>query len=87
MPVPGHACWGAAELRSACPERAAALLAAASLEEGLAAAARAWEAVPGAPPVVVAGSLYLLGSLLAAGTLDLAPGAGESEDGTSGLKR
>ena len=53
----------------------------------MAAASSAWEAVPGAPPVVVAGSLYLLGALLAAGTLDLAPRAGESEDGTSGLER
>ncbi|WP_233132715.1 folylpolyglutamate synthase/dihydrofolate synthase family protein [Synechococcus sp. MW101C3] len=87
VPVPGHACWSAAELRSACPERASALLAAASLEEGLAAASTVWETVAGAAPVVVAGSLYLLGSLLAAGTLDLVPGAGESEDGMSGLER
>jgi dihydrofolate synthase/folylpolyglutamate synthase len=58
VPVPGHASWSAAGLAAACPELAQQLEAAPELAAGLTAAT-------GPERVVVAGSLYLLGQLLA----------------------
>lgn len=59
VPVPEHASWSCAELTAACPELAGQLAGAPDLAAGLAAAAG------GPGRVVVAGSLYLLGHLLA----------------------
>ena len=56
VPVPGHACWSADALRAACPAWSQALQSAPDLETALEQAT---------PPVVVAGSLYLIGHLLA----------------------
>ena len=59
VPVPGHASWSAARLADALPQLAAQLTQAATLEQAL---PLAWAG--GAQPAVVAGSLYLLGTLL-----------------------
>jgi dihydrofolate synthase/folylpolyglutamate synthase len=61
VPVPGHACWSRAELLVASPGLGDQLEAAADPADALAAAIAATSAPQ---PVVVAGSLYLLGSLL-----------------------
>lgn len=60
VPVPGHASWELPALLAARPALTGQLQAAPDLETAL---LDAGEAAPG--PVVVAGSLYLLGSLLA----------------------
>jgi len=62
--VPGHASWSAAELADACPQLAGQLEHAPDLASGVEAAAAAGSG-PGASRLVVAGSLYLLGPLLA----------------------
>jgi len=62
VPVPEHASWSREALLQARPALASHLLQAADLDAALAAAT-----AQGAGPVVVAGSLYLLGALLAAG--------------------
>ena len=60
VPVPGHASWDLETLAQACPALASQLQSASSVETALSlAAARSTD------PVVVAGSLYLLGQLLA----------------------
>jgi len=78
VPVPGHPSWNRDSLLAACPELADQLSAAADLPEALAAAATACASIHasrqlsaggGPQAVVVAGSLYLLGSLLAGGEL------------------
>ena len=56
VPVPGHASCSADALRAACPAWSQALQSAPDLETALEQAT---------PPVVVAGSLYLIGHLLA----------------------
>ena len=56
VPVPGHACWSTEALQAACPTWSQALQSAPSIEAALEQAT---------PPVVVAGSLYLIGHLLA----------------------
>ncbi|WP_255087488.1 MULTISPECIES: Mur ligase family protein [unclassified Synechococcus] len=62
VPVPSHACWSRSDLLAASPQLGDQLEAAADLPAALAAASAA--ATP-PHPVVVAGSLYLLGSLQA----------------------
>ena len=63
VPVAGHPCWSQAELAAACPALANQLQAAAGLEDGL---DQAHHGEAGSPrPVLVAGSLYLIGQLLA----------------------
>lgn len=59
VPVPGHACWSLEALAAASPHLASQLHAAANLEAGLI------QAGTSSGRVVVAGSLYLLGQLLA----------------------
>ena len=56
VPVPGHASWSAEALQAACPAWSQALQSAPGIEAALEQAT---------PPVVVAGSLYLIGHLLA----------------------
>jgi dihydrofolate synthase/folylpolyglutamate synthase len=79
VPVAGHAHWSAEQLAAACPALAPHLRSAADPEAGLAAACgmeaacsmeTAVSAGAGAAPVFVAGSLYLLGLLLAGADLD-----------------
>lgn len=71
VPVPGHAHWSSEDLAAACPALDGRLASAADPEAGLAAAcAREAAVAAGAAPVFVAGSLYLLGHLLAAVALD-----------------
>jgi dihydrofolate synthase/folylpolyglutamate synthase len=78
VPVPGHACWSLEALQAACPRWSANLHAADDLEQALAQALpkALLQAEPGAKPppasmpVVVAGSLYLIGHLLAAVTTE-----------------
>jgi dihydrofolate synthase / folylpolyglutamate synthase len=62
VPVPGHASWSCAELVAAVPQRAGQLQQAADLAEGVARAHRA----AGGDRLILAGSLYLIGDLLAA---------------------
>jgi dihydrofolate synthase / folylpolyglutamate synthase len=57
VPVPGHPCWCPEALAAACPALAAQLHGAPHLEEGLTQASSP-------APIVVAGSLYLIGHLL-----------------------
>jgi dihydrofolate synthase/folylpolyglutamate synthase len=57
VPVPGHPCWSPEALAAACPALAAQLHGAPHLEEGLTQASSP-------APIVVAGSLYLIGHLL-----------------------
>ena len=70
VPVPGHACWSLAALQTACPRWSPNLQGASDLDQALhQALASATQPAPAgaAPrPVVVAGSLYLIGHLLAA---------------------
>ncbi|MCT0231494.1 bifunctional folylpolyglutamate synthase/dihydrofolate synthase [Synechococcus sp. CS-1324] len=61
VPVPGHACWSRDDLLAASPSLGDQLDAAGDPSTALAAAIAA---SPGDQPVVVAGSLYLLGSFL-----------------------
>lgn len=72
VPVPDHACWRREELTAALPWCASRLETRADPEAALAAAT----ADP-ARPVVVAGSLYLLGALLAGDILQDDPAEGE----------
>lgn len=68
VPVPGHASWSPEALKAACPAWSQALQSAPAIEAGISeatAASQASAASQGAPPVVVAGSLYLIGHLLA----------------------
>jgi dihydrofolate synthase / folylpolyglutamate synthase len=62
VPVPDHASWRAAELAAACPALAGQLQPAGDLAAGLAAAGAG-----ASGRVIVAGSLYLIGNLLAQG--------------------
>ncbi len=62
VPVPDHRCWSRAALVEAAPALAPQLLEAADVGAGIAAAHRA----AAGERVIVAGSLYLIGSLLAA---------------------
>jgi dihydrofolate synthase / folylpolyglutamate synthase len=62
VPVPGHASWSCAELAAAVPQRASQLQQAADLAEGVERAHRA----AGGDRLILAGSLYLIGELLAA---------------------
>jgi dihydrofolate synthase/folylpolyglutamate synthase len=64
VPVPGHGCWSRSELVAASPQLGVQLEAAVDLPAALAAAAAA-STTP--HPVVVAGSLYLLGHLRSIG--------------------
>ena len=57
VPVPGHPCWSPEALVAACPSLAAQLHPAPHLEGGL-------EQASSPAPIVVAGSLYLIGHLL-----------------------
>ena len=57
VPVPGHPCWSPEALAAACPPLAAQLHPAPHLERGL-------EQASSPAPIVVAGSLYLIGHLL-----------------------
>jgi folylpolyglutamate synthase/dihydropteroate synthase len=61
--VPGEASWELADLLAAKPQLAGRLAAAVDLETALASASAAARGAP----LVVAGSLYLLGALLASG--------------------
>jgi dihydrofolate synthase/folylpolyglutamate synthase len=61
VPVPGHSSWSRSRLAEAIPPRAAQLLEAADLDQGL---RLAGQAAPG-QRLIVAGSLYLIGDLLA----------------------
>ncbi len=63
VPVPGHASWSAAELAGACPALEAQLSSAPDLDTALSAAAAT--TAPAGGTVIVAGSLYLIGDLLA----------------------
>ncbi len=72
VPVPGHACWSREELVAALPRSGPRLEACTDPETALAAAT-----TDPARPVVVAGSLYLLGALLAGGSLQSDPAEGE----------
>jgi dihydrofolate synthase/folylpolyglutamate synthase len=68
VPVPGHASWSTEALQAACPTWSQALESAPDLEGALGQATAAnQEAAAGqsSPPVLVAGSLYLIGHLLA----------------------
>jgi dihydrofolate synthase/folylpolyglutamate synthase len=65
VPVPEHPCWTLEQLLAAAPELSGRLEASPSLQEALRAAC----AAPGQGPVVVAGSLYLLGPLTCAQSL------------------
>ena len=69
VPVPGHASWSTEALQAACPAWSQALQSAPDLEAGLSEATAAGGQSTGgsqaAPPVLVAGSLYLIGHLLA----------------------
>ena len=68
VPVPGHASWSPEALQAACPAWSQALQSAPTIELALSQASAArQEAAAGqaAPPVLVAGSLYLIGHLLA----------------------
>ncbi|MEA5422191.1 bifunctional folylpolyglutamate synthase/dihydrofolate synthase [Synechococcus sp. CCY9202] len=60
VPVSGHSCWSQDQLAEACPELASQLQAAADWASAL-------NTLPpaGTTPLIVAGSLYLIGSLLA----------------------
>ncbi|MEB3263407.1 MAG: bifunctional folylpolyglutamate synthase/dihydrofolate synthase [Synechococcus sp.] len=60
VPVPGHGCWSAAALAEACPSRAPQLTAAADA----AAVLNSLGPGPADEPVILAGSLYLIGHLL-----------------------
>ncbi len=60
VPVPHHASWSRSQLAAACPELAAQLQQASDLAAALTAAAKDWPM-----RLVVAGSLYQLGTLLA----------------------
>jgi len=62
VPVPGHASWSTEALQAACPTWSQALQSAPDLERAISQATAAGQA---APPVLVAGSLYLIGHLLA----------------------
>ena len=62
VPVPDHSCWSRATLVEAAPALAPQLMEAAELQAGIAAA----HSATGGRRVIVAGSLYLIGSLLAA---------------------
>ena len=72
VPVPGHASWSLETLQAACPQPHPNLHAAGDLEQALTQAlAQApvhalEQSKPASMPVVVAGSLYLIGHLLAA---------------------
>ncbi|MFS6825960.1 bifunctional folylpolyglutamate synthase/dihydrofolate synthase [Cyanobium sp. ATX-6F1] len=68
VPVSGHSSWGAEELAAACPALAGRLRGAGDLEAALTDATGSRESPT--RPVIVAGSLYLLGDLLAAADLD-----------------
>jgi len=69
VPVPGHASWSTEALQAACPTWSQALQSAPDLETALSEATAAGGQSTGgsqaAPPVLVAGSLYLIGHLLA----------------------
>jgi len=62
VPVPGHASWSPEALRAACPAWSQALQSAPDLETAISQATAGGQATP---PVVMAGSLYLIGHLLA----------------------
>jgi folylpolyglutamate synthase/dihydropteroate synthase len=61
VPVPGHGSWSRCQLAEAIPPLAAQLQEAADLDQGLRLAS---QAAPG-QRLIVAGSLYLIGDLLA----------------------
>jgi dihydrofolate synthase/folylpolyglutamate synthase len=68
VPVPGHASWSAEALQAACPAWSQALQSAQDLDTALEQATAAGQdsaAGQAPPPVLVAGSLYLIGHLLA----------------------
>jgi dihydrofolate synthase / folylpolyglutamate synthase len=65
VPVPDHPCWSLEAVLAEAPELAGRLGATASLAEALSAAT----ACAAGGTVVVAGSLYLIGDLIASGTL------------------
>lgn len=68
VPVSGHGSWGAKELAAACPALADKLKGAGDLEAALRDASGSSQSPT--RPVIVAGSLYLLGDLLATADLD-----------------
>lgn len=68
VPVSGHSSWGASELIAASPDLAGQLTASEDLETALI-EATGLNRCP-TRPVIVAGSLYLLGDLLASADLD-----------------
>jgi dihydrofolate synthase/folylpolyglutamate synthase len=68
VPVPGHASWSTEALQAACPAWSQALQDAPGLEAALSEATAAATSTGGGQatsPVLVAGSLYLIGHLLA----------------------
>ncbi len=69
VPVCGHASWNRETLLAAAPELAGRIQACPGFEQALAAAS----AAAGSGPVLVAGSLYLLGAVLGSGDLDADP--------------
>jgi dihydrofolate synthase/folylpolyglutamate synthase len=68
VPVPGHTSWSTEALRAACPAWSQALESAPDLETAISQSTTAGKANAAGqvtPPVLVAGSLYLIGHLLA----------------------
>jgi dihydrofolate synthase/folylpolyglutamate synthase len=68
VPVPGHASWSTEALQAACPAWSQALQSAPDLETAISqatAGGQATAAGQATPPVIIAGSLYLIGHLLA----------------------
>ena len=68
VPVPGHASWSTETLQAACPAWSQALQSAPDLETAISQATAGDQATAtgqATPPVIIAGSLYLIGHLLA----------------------
>jgi dihydrofolate synthase/folylpolyglutamate synthase len=68
VPVPGHGSWTADQLSEICPTHAHQLKSASSIEDVLISLFKN-DADRPKPTPVIAGSLYLIGSLLAEGVL------------------
>jgi len=74
VPVPEHACWSLEALLAEAPELAGRLLASPTLSEALSSATAT--ATAGGQAVVVAGSLYLIGGLIASGSIQVSGQSG-----------
>jgi dihydrofolate synthase/folylpolyglutamate synthase len=66
VPIPDHRAWSLDELAAACPDLAGQLASVLGVEDGLQqlSGAAAGKSLPGRALPVVAGSLYLLGSVM-----------------------